>query len=517
MNPAPAPSRPGCLVWLAGCLGLVVAASLTLVLLIIAFYGEEDWRGDRVWADTQAELRATGENLDPASYIPVAVPAAENFGALPFFQVVAVGGTAGAKGMERLVISQILKPVTDHLPFSASSEQRGLPYLGFWLKGDKNDVVTVRSQMRSFLHDQHPQVIVPPNATPAEMFALICPVLADLRAADATHPQCRFDLDYGKPHPWDMSFGPTVELIKVSQVLAYDARLALLSGDAAQALEDFRVAFKIARGVGQEPMLIAGLVSEGIVAIELNVINQGLAEHDWNDAQILALDHDLSGVDVLTATQFNLRGETIRFSLPMLDYYSANRSTWLNREHLLHTITAGKDSWRNLGLDFSYWLLPRGWFEISKAHSVREHLATINLIDAPARRVHPEWEKKVLPGENDIANQWLNFISPGDGPMKNAVKKAAYVQAQINEARVGCRLERYRLVKNTYPASLDILGGNLPRDVMSGSPYLYKLIPDQTYLLYSIGWNQVDDQGDAGDHRTSESPDWIWTNYPNMK
>jgi len=91
----------------------------------------------------------------------------------------------------------------------------------------------------------------------------------------------------------------------------------------------------------------------------------------------------------------------------------------------------------------------------------------------------------------------------------------------VDEARIACRLERYRLAHGNYPYTLDALvpayGAELPRDIMNGQAYIYKLKPDQTYILYSVGWNQKDDQGDAGKYRSSDSPDWIWTNYPNLK
>ena len=50
-----------------------------LVLLVVLFYVEEDWRGKRAWEQCKAELEAKGETLDWNAYIPPPVPDDQNF------------------------------------------------------------------------------------------------------------------------------------------------------------------------------------------------------------------------------------------------------------------------------------------------------------------------------------------------------------------------------------------------------------------------------------------------------
>jgi hypothetical protein len=104
-----------------------------------------------------------------------------------------------------------------------------------------------------------------------------------------------------------------------------------------------------------------------------------------------------------------------------------------------------------------------------------------------------------------------------------SISKFAAAQVEIDEARIASRLERYRLAHQSYPASLDELvpayGNDLPRDVINGEPYHYKPEGD-TYLLYSVAWNQKDDGGDEGripSYYASDSPDWVWPNQPKKK
>ena len=100
----------------------------------------------------------------------------------------------------------------------------------------------------------------------------------------------------------------------------------------------------------------------------------------------------------------------------------------------------------------------------------------------------------------------------------------AHSQAQVDLARIACRLERYRLAHGSFPATLDALvptyGAALPRDIISDQPYIYRLDKDGSYLLYSVAWNRKDDHGDiswpGSAHATNsseESLDWVWPNH----
>ncbi len=56
---------------------------------------------------------------------------------------------------------------------------------------------------------------------------------------------------------------------------------------------------------------------------------------------------------------------------------------------------------------------------------------------------------------------------------------------------------------------------------MRGEPYHYKLNADVTYLLYSVGWNQKDDEGKVvykvNDRQAinREQGDWVWPSPKN--
>jgi hypothetical protein len=100
-----------------------------------------------------------------------------------------------------------------------------------------------------------------------------------------------------------------------------------------------------------------------------------------------------------------------------------------------------------------------------------------------------------------------------------------YFQSQVllDETRIACALERYRLVHGAYPAALVNLApdfiSEVPHDVVNGEPYRYRVRPDGTFLLYSVGWDQKDEGGLVvntlpASADPDDSPrmhgDWVW-------
>jgi hypothetical protein len=520
MNAAQPPRQTGGKGWLHGCLIAAVATPLLLALLIVLFYAEENWRGAHAWQQTKVDLQAQGESFDPAKFIPALVPAAENFGALPFFDEVP-DPDSPSSNTKRLALTVAVKNVTDHMPPKADSAQPDdLPSLGNWQKGETPEAVVVQKKLLAFLQHEKPVAVIPAGATPADLFTQICPVLHELRTANATHPQCRFERN-SDAHPWDMGFGPITAQIKVSQLFVYDERLALMSHRPDLALEDFRVIWKIDAGLRKEPAIVTGLVSAAIVAIQLNVINQGLAAHAWSDPELAALDDDLGKIDFLAESQFCIRGEVARFTLPLIDYYASHRFKWQSDTLEEGAILGRPSSWSDEALQLTYALIPQGWFDRYKADGAGQLLGGVQMTDPVSRRVYPERGDHLFPVSDEAGSRWINFVTETSRPALASVKNFAYQQVQVDEARISCRLERYRLAHGAYPATLDALvptyGTDLPRDIMNGGAYHYQLSADGKYLLYSVGWNQKDDQGHAGPFRNKDSQDWIWTNYPNWK
>jgi hypothetical protein len=93
-----------------------------------------------------------------------------------------------------------------------------------------------------------------------------------------------------------------------------------------------------------------------------------------------------------------------------------------------------------------------------------------------------------------------------------AVQKFAANQTMANEAAVACALERHRLLHGELPQTLDALVPQLieklPQDLFGGKSLKYHRLAADQFLLYSIGWNEADDDGIPS--KNVDDGDWVW-------
>jgi hypothetical protein len=361
--------------------------------------------------------------------------------------------------------------------------------------------------------------------------------MADLRKENAARPECSFKWSR---EPGSMEYGEVIiNLLALAKLLSYEEDLAIHDQQPQLALDDLKVGWKVEDGLAKEPTILSGLIGMGVTAIQIGAVQEGLYYHAWNDAQLAELDADMGRIDFLTNVRQVLQGDFAINNVPLIERYAANRWRAVEDTHrnILQlreidrferstpeaTLAKQDNRFRQTKeqvddtLDWNselmlwsvYWWRSNGELYRDLAYYAQMVLPSAKeALDPAAHRVYPE---KIRPASNDAY-----------GSVLNAIEKSASSQVELDEARIACRLERYRLAHQNYPASLDELvpayGNDLPHDVMNGEPYHYKRDGD-TYLLYSVAWNQKDDGGDGGKYRgyLTDSPDWVWPNQPNKK
>jgi hypothetical protein len=101
--------------------------------------------------------------------------------------------------------------------------------------------------------------------------------------------------------------------------------------------------------------------------------------------------------------------------------------------------------------------------------------------------------------------------------------KAAACQTALDHAALACAIERYQLARGEYPGSLALLVPEFidvePTDVITGKPYRYMRTENGRYKLWSVGWNQTDENGELAWNKQNPQQtdptrgDWVWQ-YP---
>jgi len=483
-----------------GCLGFVVG----IIVLVILFYVEEDWRAAHEWAALKTKWEAKGVSFDRHAYAPESIPDDQNLAAIPLFEQESPPDGSPDK-----------QPLKLRKAFRLDQSGYEPPQTGSWMKGEPLNMAKIQETIGK-LYAKAFKDSTPPANTLAQLEALH-PVLAELREASKTHPLCRFDEDYEIALPAGRPLMLLTSQLAVSKMLNLHANLALMDHQPDLALADLKVNFNLMSGMRRDPSLIAGLVGIAMNAIATSAIYHGLVLHAWNNAQLVDLESELRSIDFLQNHQSVMRGEAVAEIAPTIDFTKKNMPKYLTG------MTSDEPFIMNKTI-VSLW--PSGWLDFNKVSAVNMVLSNSAVADPKSHRVFTDQS-------DDLQNKYKEFEERGDveapwnflylimcGPVLNSTVKFAQAQVWVDETRIACALERYRLAHNAYPSSLDALAptfiAEVPHDIITGDPYHYQLHPDGTFLLYSVGWNQTDEDGqivykkDAPTQIDYAQGDWPW-------
>jgi hypothetical protein len=486
--------------WSWGFLKFVVA----LIALVILFYLEEDWRGARMWAATKAEWEARGETFDYSKFIPPPVPDDQNLAALPLFKL-----EAGKyfDGSSYLAMLNLTRAMHNSLPNLVD-----VP-IGGWQKGELPDMAKIQKAIAANYSIVFKDAKLPDDTL--SQFGVIYPFCAELLAASATHPDFRINFDYTISPPASRSISALAATIPLSQILTLQSILALDQHQPDVALRDFKTNYELLSGVKRDPTLVGGLVAIGMNDINGAAIFKGLAEHDWSNAQLIEMDHTLKPINFLADFQFAIRSEVANSTANYEFFESANLS------QMQETLGMGESGLADVFL--LHW--PSGWWDGNKTRITTILFQSLATVDPQARLVFPRRGDDLQNRVEQAIRSWKarapwNILAYIAGGRINFAHRFAQAQVWVDETRIACALERYRLTHGVYPGSLDALAptyiDEVPHDIMNGQPYHYQLRVNGTYLLYSVGWNQTDDGGqvvlknDKPSEIDSTQGDWVW-------
>ena len=297
--------------------------------------------------------------------------------------------------------------------------------------------------------------------------------------------------------------------------LKASAELAVNKGD--DALRDIKTCIRLADAMKNEPIIVAGMIRVAIDGLIITPAWEGLAAHRWNDKQLRELQDVLDQIDLIPTTLRCLEANRayenfFTTSVSQREFQKLLGSQWVEKE----------DKTRNNKIRLIPWV-PRGWIYQNLALENRRFYEDfIDPVDVQHGTISPELLKtrnqktveefkKIRPG---------NFIASISLPnFSRAIQVIALNQTYINEAIIGCALERYRLQHGTYPEKLETVKPEflqqIPNDIVNGKPLVYRLTGDGQYLLYSLGWDLKDDNGTAAKlaWQSDQAGDWVWR-YP---
>lgn len=303
-----------------------------------------------------------------------------------------------------------------------------------------------------------------------------------LRAAAAL-PVCRFDHDYA--HPSITMLLPEMSRCRTAALLLQlDARHQLAAKNVPQALVDINAMFRLAQGVGQEPLIIGALVSCGIDHMAVYTLQEALPA--------VTNDKDLSVLHVVDAASESrvigraLQGEEA-FGLSVFSDLAAGRMTT--------AALNGENPQGGTAID----VLGQG----PSALAVRVFFIPHDLV-AYRKMITSYREAASKPYVEGHA--MLAQAGPPDGLLTRIIVPALnrfltqedLAVAHQAEAQTAIALTYFRLAHGVFPPTLDALVpeylDDMPVDPFDGRPLRFVVKPDKC-LIYSVGPDGKDDGG----------------------
>lgn len=536
--------------------GLIGLAGLCV--LIVLFYAEENWRGRHTWEKFKKEWEAKGEQFDFSSFVPPPVPDDQNFALTPI--------VASCYGQVLDHQGQRLKPENTNVVnrLEMAVYRVGIPAstnmsLDLWRQSRFTDLEAWQDHYRTMSLTNEVMVEAPgvreafarrygltlvatnvatntinvtslatnefpvaaqPRSPAAEVLLALSKydsAIEELCQASRL-PYARFPLQYTANNPGEMVFPHYESLKATASVLRLRAIAELDNQQSQSALADVRLILYLADSIRHEPVRWSLRSRLEIVNYAIQPIWEGLARRQWSDDQLVVMERKLAGFDATRDYSLVLRSE-LAWQLKSIEHLRTDR-----RAISIDCMCGKPIFWPTLACRLS----PSGWFHLSKVAVARCYQAALpTSAELSLRILSPSITRRFEEAAGlERSRYWnqgswmLSFFVP---LLEREANTCARTQTSVDLARVACALERFRQASGAFPESLHALVPKylleIPHDVVTGQPLHYRRTEDGDFLLYSVGWNEVDDGGEPEPLRyfyvgiSSPAGDWVW-GYP---
>jgi hypothetical protein len=509
-----------------------------LSALIGLFYAEEDWRGKHAWEKFTREGEVKGEHFNREALIPPPIPDEQNFAMIPALAPLFDYEYTSAKMADRMLRNEVQKwgnedayQRTQQLslyrsPNLVGKEESALSERS-WEIGKRTNLKAWQSYYRSSTN--FPVATTPQDAASDVLLALskFDDFLSQIRVGAKDRPKARFPIHYDE--------GPAMltrhlsTLRSLSKILALRATAELESGRNEAALADVNLCFRLIESIKTEPMLISQLVRVAMLRNILQPVWEGVSAHRWTDQQLESFQKELVAIDFLSDYEWTMRYEYANRISLISDLRRGDLCApdYVDMFTIITGGTGSRDDSRKQMAPIARTLqlylasCPSGWLYQDQMEIARFCQNNIlSLVDTKEQRVYAKQIRHLEQHAPKITGSIRNCLV--DIPEWSATGGGIHFaqgQTARNEAIVACALERYRIHYGRHPDSTEALSPefirNLPHDVIDGNPLRYRRTADGQFVLYSVGWDEIDNGGvvDKETHSWGRTGDWAWS-YP---
>jgi len=453
--------------------------ALALIVLLLIFYGEEDWRGARDWATCQRELATKGESLDLRQLAPPGKPE-DDLSKAPIYSPVYQN-----VGWDKVPINKARVEL--------DSDSYGQVPKNTFLKGEPLDLAAWQKYYRSKPKSGLAQTSDSPARDVLQVLSQFDPELNDVYAA-VSNPNACFPIDYEMP--FGTRFSAVTSMIPIAKILQLKSVAHLENNQLDQAERSYLLSFRISQPLTKGCFLVNYLVIAGVRSIDDSILWEGLHRHAWTDTDLREVESALAANDMLALAADCFRIERASFLKAM----DVAQKVDANMERRLSV--AGV---RSL-VEPSLWR-PRGWWDEDRVNyslTAQKWINGLNLQQgtlSPAAFPQHKLASYIDDNQATDISLWSRIYIPLSAStipgLENAGPTIARAETYRRLARLACRIEEYRISHGQYPDKLDDLPdlpAHLNQEVLNEQPFRYQRQGDG-YKLYSLGWSQKDNGG----------------------
>ena len=544
VGPIP-PPRPA-LRWTLGLGYFAVFSILTPLLLLGAL---ENTMGALAWKNTRTVLTNQGERLTVDAVMPGPVPAEQNFSSLPeiaaLFQRASKNPQSDADTLQdpfrnfqlpqyALADRTLPNGKTDPSPTplhdwaeAFRTDHRLATTTNAPVKPDETLAEKQNRMLKKTLKNhRRPKELPDYPAAPAgaDDGTVIRTALSigdatfDGIAQALTRPSARF------PVAWNDGFNallPHLAKLKgLQQWIELRTRAKLALGDVDGAFVDAKAAIRLADIVRDEPLLISQLVRIAQQAIAARTVDFGIRSHQWTEPQLKEFQALFSRTGMLGAMANAFEGERA-IALSTMDAW-CSRPSEMDRvlpDQLPGFMTPGGFGMRIPGV---VGLIRQNQANLANYYSLL--IRSTRAMEESGHRNGFSQELKAMEAKMDLALTTMTahanphtMITRQLAPaVSKAVAKSVRAEQRASQTATACAVERFRKQHGNYPASLNELVpaflSEVPLDIMDHQPLRYRKNSDDTFILWSIGDNGIDDGGVFRNPKpkNDEILDWVW-------
>lgn len=328
--------------------------------------------------------------------------------------------------------------------------------------------------------------------------------LQDIRAA-LKEPPRYFTHDPTNFQNWPRP--PLVQLRKAALWLSADTIRALHGQRLDEAQASLHSLTQLVQVHRDEPLLVSQMIRLAIAGLALADTWEALQSEGWGEPQLVALQRDWEGVELVAGIERALEGER---ALGGLMFSLVDEATQGVEKILVPDPNAKGMTWESLYGQFvvmPIWRANRTEDEFLLLRQYQRSLTAIRKLGTTKSWPVAVSELDANDAERNAAfsgrmSSFRYLVSALVIPnIRRAVEISVRTETQRRLTITAIALERYKLNVRAYPPNLGALVPDFLSaptiDLMSAHPLCYRLNPDGSYTLYSVGEDGRDDGGDA--------------------